>query len=485
MESRKDYRHQSDSDKLDSSSYRSDDHSYSSYEITNSNSHSNSKSSLSDTNSSNETCTSCEGSSSSGKSSISKSSCDTSSSCTSDSNMTCSCSSCENYSRSYVGSNTDSRSNTDSSSNTDSNCKSCCKDSRDDSCYYPGKPPNCCPEDCGPVKCKDFNIYWFGSDLSDAGNGRLNLGLEPYTIREIPVPCPEPNPIEIGFGPCARPTDVKVYPEYVAEDIDFKVDMEYDLCQLPEKNHLVSFSMTSSTQTGNITPNAPPNSYGYDYQVYRYLDLYDESTCYAIPEKDLFFYTEVGFNSFFLLLNLIITGVVPDDNVSINEWLNDNLVTYAFKNVTALYSEGKARKMFVQLFDGPMLRSFPWYEKLSCLMTHDLDHIIDLYNWSLVSNTMNPNNLQDKLNHFAQAQVPRFDLTVLTGSSLYIDIFENANAYGIVDALAPDNSKTMIDLGWPNQSFSNQAFFDDFHTSSHTNRVVANFVKTWFQQKIC
>ena len=48
-----------------------------------------------------------------------------------------------------------------------------------DSCYEPNKRV-CCPEDCPPVKCKEFNIYWFGSYFSDSGNGRLNLGLKPF-----------------------------------------------------------------------------------------------------------------------------------------------------------------------------------------------------------------------------------------------------------------------------------------------------------------
>ena len=290
-------------------------------------------------------------------------------------------------------------------------------------------------------------------------------------------PCEEP--IEVGYGPCGRETDEKVYPEYVADDFDFKVKLEYDLRRLPMgKNNLVSFSITGATQEGNITPLVPADEFGYNFQVCSYLDLYDKSRCFAIPEKDLFFYTDVGLSDFLLLVNLIVEGIVQPDANSVIQWLTDNTVTPALLNVKDLFSEGKARRMFVQIIDGDTIRLLPVFKKLQCIQ--NIDEIISFYDLAMTSNIINPSNLQDSLNDFAQNQVPNFELTVLLSSDLYEEVTDNSNAYGIVN-----DGQTMLDLGWPKKVFPNQTYFDDISTSSHTNRVFANFVKTWFQQNIC
>jgi len=245
--------------------------------------------------------------------------------------------------------------------------------------------------------------------------------------------------------------------------------LQHDISKLPKERHtIVSFATTGATQTGNVTPLVPADSYGYQYQVDKFLELYTKSQCYAFPELDLFLYTDVGETEFFQLIGLLLSGEVTDAEVP--AWLQDNIVDPALANVTKLYSEGKARNMIVQLIDEDTLRRLPAYQKLQCIT--NLDDLIDEYNTAIL-------NLQDLLNNFAQTQVPRFNLTVLLSGSLYDNVLDNANTYGIV------NDPTMLELGWPHEVFSNQAFFDDLHPSSHTDRVFANYVKTWFQQWFC
>lgn len=489
MERREDRHHPSDSDKSDSLTCSSDDHSYSSYEITRSSQCSGSKSSSCDTVSSNNSCTDCESSSSSKSSSCdtscppcsnsvstctstfsscekSSNSCDLStSSCvtcsdSSGSCISCSCSSCSESCEKC------SRSCSESCEKCSESCDVSCSASRDNSCYDPKIGSVCCPEDCGPVKCKEFNIYWFGSSMTDMGNGRCNLGLEPYTVVEKPGPCQQP--LFGGYGPCARRSDVKVYPQFIAEDLGLETHLEYDLCELPRcKNNLVSFSLGGATQCDNITPRVPADLFGYDYQIHRYLDLYDESTCYAIPENDIFFYTEVGATTLLKLLELIEQGVIQVDPVAIINYLETFLVDKALKNIKVLYNEGKARMMFVQLIDVQSIMLTPLYQKVACLP----EIIFELYDQAI-------HQLRDALNDFAQ-NVPNFDLVVILSHDLYDEILTNPGAFGAIPG------PTMMDLGWPEKVFSNQVFFDDFHTTSHSNRVIANFVKTWFQQKVC
>ena len=387
------------------------------------------------------------------------SSCDTSSAC-----GDCKTSSCAT--NSWTDCDSCKTSSCDTKSCGDCKTSSCDCDTSD-SCYDPDKKPNCCPEDCSPVKCKEFNIYWFGSSLSDPGNGRLNLGLAPYTIRETPLrdPC---GTVKLGFGPCGRASNGKVFNEYVAEDLAMTVDLEYDLCALPEnKNYMVVFSLVNAIQKGNITPLTPADQYGYDWEVDRYLELYEESTCYAIPEKDIFMYTDVGANTLYHLWSLIANGESPDIDLYFDSYVNQ-----VVSNITKLYSLGKARRMFVQLIDRYTIEQTPIFDKYGCVLEQEMTLIMEKYEQA-------QQTLQNELETFAQSQA-HFDLTVLTSRYLYEELSENSEAYGIIN-----NGSTMIDLGWPDKVFENQMWFDDAHPSSHTARLLANYVKTWFQQRIC
>ena len=271
------------------------------------------------------------------------------------------------------------------------------------------------------------------------------------------------DPITVGYGPCARPSDGKTYPQFIAEDLCYQEEMQRDLKKLPHgQNTLVSFSIAGASQLGNVTPLVPSNSYGYNFQVDRYLDLYKKSECYAFPEKDIFFYTDVGLIEFFLLIN------VP--TIEQNTWLDTNLVQPVFSNIVRLYNEGKARKIFVQLVDDFTLTKLPAFEKLGCI--ENIDEILSTYMTKM-------RELRDALNLFAQQNVPNLDLTVVFTEGLFDEITGvNSSSFGIV------NGNTMLDLGWPDKVFANQTFFDDLDPSAHTNRIIANFVGTWFQQRV-
>jgi hypothetical protein len=291
----------------------------------------------------------------------------------------------------------------------------------------------------------------------------LNLGLQPYTVNKVATECGK---VDYGLGPCARASDGKVYPQYIAEDLCMEVDLEYDINALPrEKNHLVSFSIVGALQNGNTTPLTPPGEYGYDWQVARYLALYANSTSYAIPEKDIFMYTDVGANDLINLLTLITNGQDVDYVSYLNKYKNQVL-----KNVVDLYSLGKARRMFVQLTDTVTIYQTPFYQVFACIIPNISD-IMEAYEKA-------QSDLLAELESFASEQ-PHFDLTVVTTFAIYENLSINAGEYGII------NGKTMIELGWPNKTFENQLWFDSFNLSSHSNRVVANYVKTWFQQRIC
>lgn len=333
----------------------------------------------------------------------------------------------------------------------------------DEDCCDTKKHPICCPEDCPPVLCEDFNIYWFGSCFTDVGNGRCNLGLEPYSIKTLFSPCQED--IIVGYGPCARPSNGLVYPQFIAEDYSFELSLEYDLCELPKgKNNMVSFALTGSTQTQNNVPLTPAGKYGYDWQVNRFIDLYDRSECYSVPEKDLFMYTDVGLDDFFFLLR----ELEKNPGLDVSQWFTDNLVNPTVKNVQDLFSWGKARRMIVQLVDLDVITQLPLYSKLGCVS----NDVLLAYGVAI-------QEIRVALLQFVDQQQFDLDLTVLFLSDLLNQVTLNPNAYGIV------LGGTMIERGWPNKVFSDQLFFDDVHPSEHTHRVMANYVKTWFQQKLC
>ena len=259
-----------------------------------------------------------------------------------------------------------------------------------------------------------------------------------------------------------------------------ETDLEYDLVQLPkEKNHLVSFSMIGSSQNGNVVPLTPAGQFGYGpssestSQVGKYLQLYSKSTCYAVPETDVFMYTDVGYTEIFSLLKHILdTEIVPDLNLYFQAYVDQ-----AVQNVKDLYNHGKARKMFVQLIDAATIsRHIPAYAIFDCAFEHlglvPIDDILNAFD-------SYQNMLKASLNSFALNEVPNFDLTVLDSITIYENLSADANAFGIV------NGETMLQLGWPDKLFANQLWFDSFHLSSHSNRIVANYVKTWFQNRIC
>ncbi len=386
-------------------------------------------------------------------------------SCKSKNSDSCSCKS-KNSDSSCVNSDSCSCKSKSSLCESDSSCvkNSDCDDSSIN-CYNPDVLVDCA-EDCPLLKCKDINIYWFGSDFSDGGNGRLNLGLIPYTVTETNInPC---GVLTQGIGPCGRSSNGKVFSEYVACDFGMKVNMEYDLKALPKKkNQVVIFSITNATQNDNITPLTPPNTFGYKYQVARYVTLYNKSKCYAVPENDLFMYTDVGINTLFKLWSI----VLEDPGFDINLYFQ-NYMSQVIANITKLYSLGKARRMIVQLIDRYTIEQMPIYEKFACLLGSEINIIMEQYE-------MIQNAVQMELENFSHAQ-PHFDLTVLQSGDIFEELIENSDAYGIVN-----NGYTMIDLGWPDKNFENQFWFDDSNPTSHTHRIIANYVKTWFQQKIC
>nr|QBK91387.1 MAG: hypothetical protein LCPAC302_00070 [Pithovirus LCPAC302] len=293
------------------------------------------------------------------------------------------------------------------------------------------------------------------------------MGLKPFTINvtDLEEPCED---IFTGFGPCARSSDGKVYPQFISEDLSFKFKYEYDLCALPKgSNNLVSFSMAGSNQSGNNLPRVPEGEFGYNWQIKQYLELLKEAECFAFPERDLFFYTDVGFADFFQLVDFIINNQVVD----IIQYF-DNYVTQAVNNIKNLFSNGLARTMYVQLIDSATIKLMPVYEKLLCATQGFIDQVLDDFQLA-------QEDLKNKLDAFAQLPQINFDLTVLFSSDLFNEITQFPEAFGIT------NDSTMIDLGWPDQIFANKLWFDDVHPSAHTHRVIANFVETWFQQKIC
>lgn len=340
-----------------------------------------------------------------------------------------------------------------------------------ESCYDPFEKPKWCYENkCNnKLRCNKFNIYWFGSSSTDVGNGKCNLGIRSNSIVETPL-CEEEVLVN-GYGPCGLQSDKKVYPQYLAKDFKKKISLEYELSRLPkERNNLVSFSIAGSTQNNNITANVPSNTYGYDYQVSRFVELYRKARCYTIPEKELFVYTDVGLNTLLELLSSI-DGKTENDII---EWFQVNLIQATLNNITRLYNEGKARHIIVQLDDLDLeyLTNVPWFIKYNeCIP--NLVYIIELYNLSLKTNDIMV-SLQDILNGFANS-VSNLNLSIKLSSEIYDEILLNSEKYGIIN-----NGKTMIDLGWPAASFPYQAFFDDIHTTDHTNKVISTLVKPWF-----
>ena len=462
MSSSKDSCSQSDSDKYDSLNDSSKDSSSNlSYPLTNSSSYSFVSSSC-DTKKSSDSCTTCDSSSTK--------SCDSSSTCSTCDSATSSCSLCsDSKSVSCSDSRSDcSKTCSDSctTSASSSDCSKTCSDSCmdcDDSCYNPDRRIPC-PEDC-PKKCKPFNIYWFGSSCTDSGNGRLNMGLKPYNVNTQDLD--ECGVVSDAMGPCAKASDGKVYPQFVAEDLCMNLDLEYDICALPkEKNYLVSFAISGAMQTGNTTPLVPEGDFGYDWQIAKYLELYNKSKCYAIPEKDIFMYTDVGKTDLIYLMNLYLDGNAVDINMYFQNYVNQ-----AYKNVVDLYNSGKSRRMFVQLIDAGTIVQTPFFQEYSCALGQVTDLIMAAYDNA-------QSELANLLETFAE-NLLHFDLTVLTSSTMYEELSNNATVYGIVVG------KTMVELGWPDKIFSNQLWFDSFHLTSHSNRIVANYVKTWFQQRVC
>jgi hypothetical protein len=322
-----------------------------------------------------------------------------------------------------------------------------------------------CPEDCSK-KCKHFNLYWFGSSFTDISNGRLNFGLQPYTVNTTTLK--DCVGYSQGLGPCARSSDGKIYPQYIAEDLGMEINMEYDMDNLPrKKNKLISFSLTGACQTGNTVLSTPLSEYGYDWQVSRYLELYEKSKHKVSLKKDIFMYTDVGINDLLYLLNLFIDGT-PIDPILYMKAYTDQVLA----NVTKLYSLGEAMTIFVQLVDAATVLRMPIFKSLSCVLPDTIGYLMELYD-----------KVQKQLNNDLTALVlgqPYLNLTVLTTSDIYENLSVNSGLYGIVN-----DGKTMVDLGWPVKKFENQLWFDSLHLSSQSNRIAANYVKTWFQKKIC
>ena len=143
-------------------------------------------------------------------------------------------------------------------------------------------------------------------------------------------------------------------------------------------------------------------------------------------------------------------------------------------NVMELYSGGKARRMIVSLVGEAALTKTPLYKKLECPAGNGdlpLQDILDSYvNYQ--------NLLKTELENFALLpQINNFDLTIVYIDSALCELYDNPQTYGI----ASNVDTTMLDLGWPDKTFENQFWFDDYNLSSHTNRVLANLVKTWFK----
>ena len=397
-----------------------------------------------------------------GHSSLEHSSCESDSSVCDTNTTNCSYYSCEKSCDAPAHSGS-------SECDSDCDCDECdgddC-DGCDDSSCDSSEEPDCCPDDCPDKCCRPFNIHWFGSIYTDIGNGRLNLGIpEPNKTEEIPLP-EECGTIKDAAGPCGRPSNGKVYPQFVGEDLCYEVINEYDLACFPQcSGNLISYAITDSMQVGNLYPVVPNGEYGYSWQVDRYLELYAESECYSFPEKDVFMYSDVGANELINYLKLVLLG----QPLPPNYW--DEFVANTYNNIYRLFNEGKARRMFIQLADLQLIEFLPAYPKLNCAIPQ-LANILSDYDQAL-------EQLIDQVSAFAATY--NFDVTFILEGAMYEHLQDNAFVYGI----SPSPLPTMVDLGWPDRVFENAMWFDDLKPTEHTNRVTANFVKTWFQQKVC
>jgi len=364
------------------------------------------------------------------------------------------------------------------SSSTESNS---CDDSSFCEVTCDDKLPLCCPEDCdAKKKCDGFNIYWFGAGYSDPGNARLVLGTPEFNVENTEIPgCPE---INTGTGPCGRSSNGKVYPQFLAEDLGFDLELQYDLEKLPKgKNNLVSFALAGSSQNKNLNtlnlPGEPSNDFGFDYQVDKYLKLYCKSQCYAIPEKDVFFYTGVGLVEQDIWFKQLLQIPVQDWNDEIVNVLGPVYISQTMTNIKELYNCGKARRMFVQLADAPLNRILPLWNKLECAVGTDA---LNIFN-NAISTVQDA--LKTEIENYALQATVNLDVSVVNMSGPFVEIHDNPSAYGVTNA-EPNNMAfplidTMISFGWPDQVFENMMWFDDVHPSDHTHSIVANFVKTW------
>lgn len=329
---------------------------------------------------------------------------------------------------------------------------------------------------------KKYNIFWFGADFTDPGNAGLMMGLEANKInitKGLPN-CPD---IEEGTGPKARCSNGKVYPQFMGEDMNYKLLLNYDIEELPKDLcNIVSFSMAYAAQSENVKstnlPGPPQNKYGYNWQVQQYLDLYHESKCYAVPENDAFFYTEVGLVERNMWLKKLTEQMIPNWTNYVKNVLAPDYINQAVKNIKDLYSKGKARRIFFQLMDSEMAKLSPYWNKQLCnLGLVKMNEFDEAFQWA-------QDMIVKELKEFAERPDIHLDLTMLAMSGMYQKIKNSHCAYGVTEVYpdpsnVPPTINTMVSLGWPVQNFKNVMFFDDVHISEHTHRVVADFTMTW------
>jgi hypothetical protein len=371
-----------------------------------------------------------------------------------------------------------------SKSCSDSNV--CDSNECDNSCELRFKPVdlNKCPTDCD-IDCKEkdkpFNIYWFGSDYSDVGNGSLVMGLPEYHTKTFPLgpECPE---LEMATGPCGRSSNGKVYPQFIGEDLCLDVVPSYDVCDLPiNKNTLLSFALSGALQSKNVNtmklPTPPGDQFGFDYQIEQYLNMYYESTCYAFPENDLFFLTDVGMSEQTVWFNQV-------SQLPVVEWLDALLIlgeeykTKVMENIDDLYNLGKARRLYVLLADSQLINILPLAEKITCFSPDGFEVFLEAI--SLIQES-----LRLEIMNYAQDPNVCLDVTVIDMSGAFSKIHDNPSAFGVTNTQPtglPPLVQTMVSEGWPEKVFDNMMWFDDVHPTEHTHRVVANLAKTWFQQ---
>ena len=338
------------------------------------------------------------------------------------------------------------------------------------------------------------NMYVFGSSYTDWGNwnnyikGHGIYTLDANNIIQPPTEWYTNSQTSVNIITNGRGSDGDNAMDFIANYYNLQKYVSSQITSFPTGvTFMVNYAIFGATHNGNmynhhftigtpVTLDQLTGSFGYDYQVTKFLANSANSPLTPITKKDVFIYDFVGGTDmpFIGMCSSIPTCIAAFE-------------TTHFSNIQRLYNAGMRNLLFIHL--DSLFHLVPSFIKFDTANLASTSSDMDL----LINNIFNPVNFFQDLANFRTANMPLLNLQRISYQDILGNVINNFNQFGYRNSAPDDPDPRAIAFpGFIQPSFpfptkwdytsqnhvtiANAFFNDDNQPSEFSYRIIAKAI---------